>query len=1138
MLTVLMTLLLAAGPAPSERASEIVSRLTLEQKASLMMHTSSAIPQQGIPAYNWWNEALHGVARSGKATVFPQPVGMAATFDEALVEEVFTAVSDEARIKNRQAREQGNVGWYNGITFWTPNINIFRDPRWGRGMETYGEDPYLTGLLGMAVVRGLQGDPDSPVLKAHACAKHFAVHSGPEWNRHSFNAEVSERDLRETYLPAFKDLVTKAHVQEVMIAYNRFRGQPCGASDYLVNTILRGEWGYEGLVVSDCWAVSDFYKPGCHGYSPDAVSAVAAAVHNGTDLECGEAYRFIPEAVRRGLLNEADVDRSLTRLLAARIRLGELDGISLWDNLPDTLVEGAGHRALSLRAAQESIVLLQNRRRILPLRKLSRIALVGPNADDAQMQWGNYNPVPDSTLTLRQALCRRIPGLICVHGCGIVQPAADVQAVLDSLKGADVVIFAGGISPRYEGEEMYVDTPGFRGGDRTSIELPQAQRDLLTALKAAGKKVILVNFSGSAIALEPETRSCDAILQAWYPGQEGGTAIAGVLLGDVAPSGKLPVTFYRNTEQLPDFEDYSMAGRTYRFFSGKPLFLFGYGLSYTRFRYGRARIRDGKLMVPVRNTGRRDATETVQLYVRRPSDTQGPLKTLRSVRRVTIPAGKKVWVEFPLTDDLFLWWSEKDGDMAPVEGDWELLYGGSSDRLRHRRYYMSLAAEAPAPFGPVPTAQQLEWQKMEFNLFCHFGPNTFSGQEWGSGTEAEDLFAPSALDCRQWAATAAAAGARGIIVTAKHHDGFSLWPNPESAHSVAASGAPDVLDSLSAACREYGLKFGVYISPWDRNDPSYGTPEYNGKYVRTLSSVLDGRYGDVFEVWFDGACGEGPCGKRQVYDWDAFRAAVRELQPGAVMFSDLGPGCRWVGNERGEAGTTNWSRLDAGGFEPGAGAPPADTLQAGNMLGGSWIPAECDVSIRPGWFWRESETSQIKSVQQLMTIWRQSVGRNSLLLLNVPPDVRGLIPAEDSLRLMEFRQERERAFGFDLAEGARVIASDCRGAGFCADNLVDGVSESYWAVPDGVLTPSFTVVLPRPQAVHDIVLSEYIALGQRVSGFAADALVGGSWKELAVGTTIGYKRIIPLDEPVEASVFRVRILSSLAEPVLNGFSLY
>lgn len=727
---------------PENRAKALVAKMTIEEKASLMEHSSAPVEALGIPSYNWWNEALHGVARNGKATVFPMPVAMAASFDEPLLYEVFTAVSDEARVKERQAYEAGHVGQYQGLTFWTPNINIFRDPRWGRGMETYGEDPYLTGTLGMAVVRGLQGPSDAPVLKTQACAKHFAVHSGPESTRHSFDAQVSERDLRETYLPAFKDLVTKADVQEVMIAYNRFRGDPCGASDYLINTILRGEWGYKGIVLSDCWAIHNFFDPGCHGYSEDVAHAVAAAVHTGTDLNCGNTYRHIPEAVRQGLLSEEDVDRSLVRLLSARIRLGELDGIlEPWNHLKDEIVEGPGHLALSRKMAQETFVLLQNRDQVLPLNPQSRIALIGPNADDMEMMWGNYNGIPDRTVTLKAALQERIPGLVSFPACGLLGaeflpksefdaqhplaqlkdmredqieeiaqkyaisvqdvwdyydrnvklqksllPALDVKAVLKQLKDIDIVLFAGGISPRLEGEEMDVKLPGFKGGDRTSIELPDVQRTLLKALHDAGKKVVLVNFSGSAIGLEPETQSCDAILQVWYPGEEGGTAIADVLMGDVAPSGKLPVTFYRNTEQLGDFDDYSMQNRTYRYFKGDPLFPFGFGLSYTSFAYGDAAVKDGHLVIPVTNTGDREGSEVVQLYTRLTSDVEGPLKSLRGYRRVSIPAGQTVEVHFPLNEEVFLSWNAQKKDMVPTAGEWELLYGGSSDELRSLAY--------------------------------------------------------------------------------------------------------------------------------------------------------------------------------------------------------------------------------------------------------------------------------------------------------------------------------------------------------------------------------------------------------------------------------------------------------------------
>ena len=675
-------------PTPEDRAAELVAQMSIEEKASLMMHTSAAIERLGIPAYNWWNEALHGVGRNGKATTFPQPIGMAASFDEPLLEAVFTAVSDEARVKHRMALQDGESKQYQGLTFWTPNINIFRDPRWGRGMETYGEDPYLTGRLGMAVVRGLQGPADAPVLKTHACAKHFAVHSGPEWNRHSFDAVVSERDLRETYLPAFKDLVTGAGVQEVMIAYNRFRGVPCGANDYLINTILRGEWGYKGLITSDCWAISDFYHPGFHEYSPDAAHAVAEAVHAGTDTNCGSSYRSIPEAVKAGLLDEADVDRCLVRLLAARIRLGELDGIDPWSGLGEEIVEGPAHRELARKMARESIVLLQNRDGILPLDPSAKIALIGPNADNKEMQWGNYNPIPEQTITLSDAVNVRIPGLVRFQGCGHLDepysgvPEMDPETLLKRLEGVDIVIFAGGISPRLEGEEMKVEMPGFKGGDRTDIQLPAVQRRMLRTLHEAGKKVVLVNFSGSAMGLEPETQTCDAILQAWYPGEEGGAAVADVLFGDVPPSGKLPVTFYRSIAQLPDFENYDMKDRTYRYFGGDPLYAFGYGLSYTSFKYGRAKVKKDRIIIPVTNTGDRDGVEVVQLYVRRPEDTMGPKKTLRGFCRVTVPKGKTVKAVLPLTEETFLGWSEEKGDMVPLSGDWELLYGGSSDNLQ------------------------------------------------------------------------------------------------------------------------------------------------------------------------------------------------------------------------------------------------------------------------------------------------------------------------------------------------------------------------------------------------------------------------------------------------------------------------
>ena len=713
---------------PEQRAADLLGRLTLEEKASLTMHASPAIPRLGIKPYNWWSEALHGIARNGSATVFPQPIGMASSFDERLIEEVFTAASDEARVKYLETKD--NVKVYQGLTFWTPNINIFRDPRWGRGMETYGEDPFLTGRLGMAVVRGLQGPEDSSVRKTHACAKHYAVHSGLESNRHRFDAVVSERDLRETYLPAFKDLVTKAHVQEVMTAYNRFRGEPCAASNYLVDQILRKEWGYQGMVVSDCWAIPDFFEKGRHGFTDSPAKAAALAVQNGLDVECGSTFVNIPAAVEQGLLDVKDLDRNLMRILTERFRLGEMDGSSPWDDLDPAIVEGPQHRALSLKMARESLVLLQNKG-VLPLQPGQKVALIGPNADDAEMMWGNYNPVPKSTVTLLDAFKARDPQVVNFRGCGIIGaefmpesnpddrmaqlmklsneeleevakqyainindvkayarrtkllhdsflPALDVDDVLKRLEGIDVVVFAGGISPRLEGEEMPVQLPGFSGGDRTDIELPAVQRQLLQALHDAGKKVILVNFSGCAIGLVPETQSCDAILQAWYPGQEGGTAIVEALYGEFNPSGKLPVTFYRSVDQLPEVEDYNMEGHTYRYFRGTPLFPFGYGLSYTDFHYGAAKVKDGVLEFTVRNSGKRNGTEVVQLYVRKSGDVSGPNKTLRAFQRVTVMAGASATVRIPLDEEVFTWWSESAQNMVPVHGEYELLYGSSS----------------------------------------------------------------------------------------------------------------------------------------------------------------------------------------------------------------------------------------------------------------------------------------------------------------------------------------------------------------------------------------------------------------------------------------------------------------------------
>lgn len=826
-----------------QRAEDLLPRLTLEEKVALMQNASPAIPRLGIKEYDWWNEALHGVGRAGLATVFPQSIGMGASFNDSLLYEVFDAVSDEARVKSRIFSENGVLKRYQGLTFWTPNVNIFRDPRWGRGQETYGEDPYLTGQLGMAVVRGLQGPENGKYDKLHACAKHFAVHSGPEWNRHSFDAEnIAPRDLWETYLPAFKDLVQKADVKEVMCAYNRFEGEPCCGSNRLLMQILRDEWRYKGIVVSDCGAISDFYRPGTHGTHPDKEHASAGAVLSGTDLECGGEYGSLADAVKAGLIDEKQIDVSLKRLLTARFELGEMDEQPAWAEIPASTLNSKEHQDLALRMVRESLVLLQNKNDILPLNTGLKVAVMGPNANDSVMQWGNYNGIPGHTVTLLEAVRSKLPegqvmyepgcdrtsrealqslfsecsingkpgfsaeywnNRICegevvatdqistpfhftTTGATTFAPGVEItnfsaryesvfrpsqsgdvafrfqldgevtlmvdgeqvaqkvyvknptnfytlqakagkeyhieilfkqrneRATLDfdlgkqveinlnlaveKVKDADIVLFAGGISPSLEGEEMPVEVPGFKGGDRTDIELPAVQRDLLKALKKAGKKVVFINYSGSAIGLVPESNTCEAILQAWYPGQAGGTAIVDVLFGDYNPAGRLPVTFYKDAGQLPDFEDYSMKGRTYRYMQQQPLFPFGHGLSYTTFTYGEANlskntIGDGgtvTLTIPVSNAGQRDGDEVVQVYLRCMADKEGPHYTLRAFKRVHIPAGETKQVTIPLTYESFEWFDTATNTVHPLKGTYELLYGGSSDKNKLKTIVMNV----------------------------------------------------------------------------------------------------------------------------------------------------------------------------------------------------------------------------------------------------------------------------------------------------------------------------------------------------------------------------------------------------------------------------------------------------------------
>lgn len=816
-----------------ERVDNLLSLLTLEEKVKMMINRSMEVERLGVPAYNWWGEACHGLMGVDDVTVFPQCIGLAATFDDEAQLQTYTMVSDEARGRYNSMQHFGNidevgpyVSWLPNLSFWCPNVNIFRDPRWGRGQETYGEDPYLMSRMGVNVVKGMQGD-DKDYFKTHACAKHYAVHSGPEPLRHQFNAVVSGRDLWETYLPAFKALVTEGNVQEVMCAYSAYEGDPCCANDRLLVDILRNKWGYKGIILTDCDAVDDFYVPGRHNSHPDAASASSDAVLHGTDLECGKSFLSLVDAVEKGLVAETDLDVALRRVLTGRFQLGLLDPDEIvpYHTIPGEVVDCQKHRDHALKVAQEGIVLLKNEGNVLPLSKdVKKIAVVGPNIDDLEVMRGNYSGTPTHYVSILKGIQDKLPGvevffergsqveneylqfpktqLVTADGkpgfhadyygntnfsgtpivsshvekidfqteggygfgdgiptsnfsarytgtlvsdftgtlcfevrsndCEILvngrkigtadfssffrrgpQEIISVEveeggsyavelryksgeaigrsmisanliqrklAEFDELKGkvadADAIIFAGGISPTEEGE----------GHERSTIELPAVQRRFLKALKETGKPVIFVSCSGSCIAFEQADPYYDALLQAWYSGQEGGTAIADIIFGDVNPSGKLPVTFYKSTSQLPEFTDYSMEGRTYRYFEGEPMYAFGYGLSYTDFEFGAAKLskktiskgQSVDITVPVRNAGDCAGDEIVQVYVKSLTNPDAPIKSLKAYKRVSVAPGRTVKVKLTLEPDSFAYYSEEADDLAVFAGKYKILYGNSS----------------------------------------------------------------------------------------------------------------------------------------------------------------------------------------------------------------------------------------------------------------------------------------------------------------------------------------------------------------------------------------------------------------------------------------------------------------------------
>ena len=682
------------------RAADLVSRMTLKEKISQMGNNASAISRLGVAKYGWMNECLHGVARAGHATVFPQAIGLAASFDRAEMYKVACIISDEARAKHHDAIAKKSFGSYRGLTFWSPNINIFRDPRWGRGQETYGEDPYLTGQMGIQFVKGLQGD-DPKYLKLVATAKHFAVHSGPEPERHTFDAVVNARDLWETYLPAFADLVTKAKVYSVMGAYSSVDGQCGSASWMLLQDILRRQWGFEGYVVSDCTAISDIYKN--HKLVDTAAEAAAVGVRRGCDLSCGGTYKpQLMNAIKAGYISEGEIDLAVFRLMLARMKLGMFDPPSMvpYAQIPLSVNDSAPHDKVALEMARKSMTLLKNENSLLPLnrKKIKKIAIIGPNAKNVEALKANYSGEPSNPVTVFDGISKAAGNscqVLYARGCGLVKNDDSFSQAVEYTRQADVAIFVGGLDASLEREQKTVREEGFFDGDRTKIELPQVQLDLLKAMLDTNTPVIFVLSAGSAVAFDGLEEELPVILMAWYPGQRGGDAVADVLFGDYSPAGRLPITFYRSTAELPDFRDYYMAagkGRTYRYYTGKPLYPFGHGLSYTKFEYSDMKISKKTLgkndsftvSVKIKNVGSMPGDEVAQLYVRDiESSLPMPIKKLRGFERVSIEKGKTKTVAFKLnvSEDL-RYYEPRLGRYNVESGQFQIQVCASSEDIR------------------------------------------------------------------------------------------------------------------------------------------------------------------------------------------------------------------------------------------------------------------------------------------------------------------------------------------------------------------------------------------------------------------------------------------------------------------------
>jgi len=1000
------------------RVETIMSQLTLDEKLSLMEHQNPAIPRVGLPAYSWWNEALHGVGRNGLATVWPMPIALAATFNADLVRDVFSATAVEAREKFQQAQTDGNFGDYAGLTFFTPNINIFRDPRWGRGMETYGEDPFLTATMGLACVNGLQTNDGNGHLATAACLKHLAVHSGPESTRHQFDVQISHRDLWTTYLPAFEYIIKNSDVQQVMCAYNRLNGVPCCTNRELLVDILRNQWRYNGLLVTDCWALNDCWerdpKTPRHETHPSAARAAADAFGSEVDLECGSGLSALKTAVDSGWISEEKIDEHVRRILTTRLRVTERFHQENDSHISTQALDNQTH------ISANSIVMLKNDHLLPLVADQTSVFLTGPNAADTLMPLGNYNGTP-------------------LHTISILEGMSDVFQLTKNVKKADVIVYAGGLSPQLEGEELPVDVPGFYKGDRTIIELPQTQLDELRKLKKFGKPIVLLLCTGSAIALENIENEVDAIFICWYGGEKMGAAVAQTLAGKYNSFGRLPVTFYRSSKQLPDFNDYNMQGRTYRFMEEKPLFPFGFGLSYSNFSLKNVTFNYENLTV--HGTVSHDwisencpismGKAVVQVYVKNSGDTNAPKKSLVGYVSIDIPVNGKKDFDIQIDPYWLRVFDETSQQMvAPTAGTRFIVEIGFDSE--NTRVVAEVPTEALPETAPIILNRIDQWQDLKFGFMAHWGMYAQWGvvESWSicnepwidrKGADYVDYkqryqslnqnFNPKKFNPEEWAALAKEAGMKYFVFTTKHHDGFCMFDSKYTDYSVAGadcpyhtSPQPDITRAIVDAFHNEGLWTGLYFSKPDWHCDDYwahewATPDRNVNYdinvhperwnkykdftYNQLQEITH-NYGDIDILWLDGGWIRPEWSLTdETREWLGCYQRIQDIdmQRIAEMARSSNPDLILV--DRSVGGKYENYRT------PEQKVP--DTL----------LPYPWETCMSMGDSWSYVENDNYKSTRQLIHTLIDIVAKGGNYLLNIGPDADGQIPLTAQQRLRE-----------------------------------------------------------------------------------------------------------------------------------------